>query len=60
MNIKVNMIRCKLCNEVIESRSTHDIKWCSCGAVGVDGGKDYLGRMGNEEDMQELSKYEDE
>lgn len=51
-----NTIRCKKCGNVIESTYAHDFKFCSCGAVAVDGGKDYLRRCGNQEDFQELSE----
>lgn len=37
-----NKIKCKKCGDIIESKSTNDYKKCSCGAVAVDGGKDYL------------------
>ncbi len=50
-----NRIKCKKCGDIIESKSTNDYKKCSCGAVTVDGGKDYLKRIGNEEDYKELS-----
>jgi len=56
--ILVNKIRCKKCNEVIESTHRHDFKFCKCGTVAVDGGKDYLRRCGNREDWEELSEYE--
>lgn len=56
--ILVNKIKCKKCNEIIESIHTHDFKFCSCGACAVDGGKDYLRRCGNREDWEELSEYE--
>jgi len=56
--ILVNKIRCKKCNEVIESTHRHDYRTCQCGAVSVDGGKDYLRRCGNREDWEELSEYE--
>lgn len=36
-------------------KSTNDLKRCSCGAVAVDGGKEYLKRLGNEKDYEELS-----
>ena len=52
--IKRNAIRCRICGEVIESTYTHDFKWCSCGAVAVDGGHEYLRRCGNMEDWDEL------
>jgi hypothetical protein len=38
--------------------SRHDFKFCKCGAVAVDGGKDYLRRVGNKDDYEELIEYE--
>jgi len=57
MRIKVNKIRCKKCGDVIESLHRHDFKFCKCGAVAVDGGKDYLRRLGNKEDWEDLSEH---
>lgn len=54
-----NAIKCNKCGDVIESVSVHDFQMCSCGACGVDGGHDYLRRMGNREDWEELSKIEE-
>ena len=54
-----NKIKCKKCGDIIESKSTNDYKKCSCGAVTVDGGKDYLKRIGNEKDYEELSEIKD-
>ena len=51
-----NRIRCKKCGEIIESHTVHEFKWCTCGAVAVDGGKDYLRRCGNREDYEDLSE----
>ena len=42
--IKINKIRCKRCGDIIESKTVHDFKFCKCGAVAVDGGKEYLRR----------------
>lgn len=50
-----NIIKCKKCGDITESKSTNDYKRCSCGAVAIDGGKDYLKRIGNEEDYEEMS-----
>lgn len=58
--IKVNKIRCKRCGDIIESTSVHDFKFCSCESVAVDGGKDYLRRCGNLEDIEDLSEYYEE
>ncbi len=56
--IKVNKIKCKKCGNIIESKTTNDLKRCSCGAVAVDGGKEYLKRIGNDEEYEELSIIE--
>lgn len=53
--IKVNKVKCKKCGNIIESKTTNDLKRCFCGAVAVDGGKEYLKRIGNDEDYEELS-----
>lgn len=37
-----NAIRCKKCGDIIESKTVHDFKFCSCGSCAVDGGHDYL------------------
>lgn len=57
--ITSNKIKCKKCGDIIESKSTNDYKRCSCGAVAIDGGKDYLKRIGNEKDYEELSEIKD-
>ena len=48
-----NKARCRKCGDTIESTFGHDFKWCSCGAIFVDGGKSYLRRGGNFEDFKE-------
>ena len=58
--IITNKIRCKKCGDIIESTHRHDFKFCKCGAVAVDGGKDYLRRCGNREVLVELSEYFDQ
>ncbi|MCI5703497.1 MAG: hypothetical protein MR265_05895 [Erysipelotrichaceae bacterium] len=50
-----NKIKCKKCGDIIESKGTNGYKKCSC--VAVDGGKDYLKRIGNEENYEELSEF---
>lgn len=57
-----NALRCKHCGDVIESKSVHDFKQCSCGAIFVDGGCEYLRRgfkTSPEEDLIDLSEYAD-
>lgn len=53
-----NAIRCKKCGDVIESKTVHDFKFCSCGSCAVDGGLEYLRRCGNLGDWEELSEVE--
>ena len=57
--ILVNKIRCKKCGDVIESKSVHDFKFCKCEAVAVDGGHDYLRRVGALEDLSVCETIED-
>ena len=53
--ILANKVRCKKCGDVIESKHRHDFVWCKCRAVAVDGGRDYLKRVGQAENIEELS-----
>jgi len=39
---KVTAVECAACGDWIYSRTRHDCHSCSCGAVTVDGGLDYL------------------
>ena len=58
--IKSNKARCRLCGDVIESKHRHDWQTCSCGAIFVDGGREYLRRGAKKfEDLEELSEYEE-
>ena len=55
-----NMIRCKLCGDIIESKHRHDYVECRCGACAVDGGHDYLRRCFKEKDCYiDLSETEE-
>jgi len=47
---------CRKCGDIIESKHVHDFVRCKCGAIAVDGGKDYLRRIGNLEDIEDLSE----
>lgn len=55
--IRTNKIKYKKCGVIIESTNVHDFKWCSCGRIAVDGGHEYLRRVGNKEDYEELSHF---
>jgi hypothetical protein len=66
--IKINRIKCLVCGDIITSVHRHDYNFCKCGAVAVDGGKDYLKRTFNGEERdrlghmpyEDLSEYEEE
>ena len=45
MKISVNQVQCKRCGSIIVSEHSHDLKWCKCRGVAVDGGRDYLKRL---------------
>lgn len=55
--IRTNRIKCKKCGDIIESYDVHDFKWCSCKSVAVDGGREYLRRLGSLEDYEKLSHH---
>lgn len=48
-----NQVRCLKCHDEIYSAHRHDFKWCSCGNIAVDGGMDYLRRVGASTDTYE-------
>lgn len=58
-SIKRNAIVCNKCETEIESKHRHDMKWCECKAVAVDGGTAYLRRIGNLEDFTDVSEVDD-
>lgn len=51
-----NAAQCLECEDIIESTHTHDFKYCSCGNIFVDGGKDYLRRGWGNGDWIDLSE----
>lgn len=60
--ISRNAIQCKHCGDIIESKSVHDFRMCSCGACFVDGGLEYCRRgfkTSPEDDFVDLSEYAD-
>ena len=40
-----NQIKCKWCGDTPYSTHRHDMKYCKCGKVAVDGGQEYLRRV---------------
>jgi len=39
--MKINAIKCLSCGDIIYSRARHDMRWCSCKMIAIDGGFDY-------------------
>ena len=56
IKIVSNKVRCNKCEDVIESNSVHDFKWCSCQAVAVDGGHEYLRRLGKKKILKSYQR----
>ena len=51
-------IKCRKCLDTIESKHQHDFKYCSCRAVGIDGGISAGNRiLGHLSDIEDKSKY---
>ncbi len=50
-----NAVNCLSCGDLIVSKHRHDFVNCTCGAVWVDGGQDYLRRVGDFENAVDLS-----
>ncbi len=42
VKLKVTALKCQLCGDVIYSRDRHDFRKCTCGAISIDGGFDYM------------------
>lgn len=56
MKIIKNRACCKNCGDIIESRHTHEMVWCSCQSIAVDGGHSYLRWMAKDlKDIKDLS-----
>jgi len=61
MKILSNQIHCLKCGDEPYSAHRHDFKYCKCGSVAVDGGMDYLRRVGDFSNCVDISiKIEDE
>jgi hypothetical protein len=47
MKILSNQVKCLKCEDEPFSAHRHDYKRCKCGAIAVDGGMDYMRRVGD-------------
>jgi hypothetical protein len=50
-----NAVNCLSCGDLIVSKHRHDFVTCTCGAVSVDGGQEYLRRVGDFANAVDLS-----
>jgi hypothetical protein len=44
-------VMCRKCLSVIQSLNVHDMTWCECQAIAIDGGDAYTRCMGDPEDF---------
>jgi hypothetical protein len=60
--VVINKAQCKLCGDIIESKSRHDYVRCGCGEIAVDGGTEYRKRSAKDlSNIIELSEvYQEE
>lgn len=56
--IRRNSAECLKCGDHIESKHVHDFRYCKCKSVAVDGGFDYIRRVGNPENYFDTSIWE--
>ena len=50
-----NQARCVQCGDEPYSAHRHDFQYCKCGAMAVDGGMEYLRRLGDPLDIVEMA-----
>lgn len=50
-----NSATCRKCKDFIFSRHVHDFVTCKCGAISVDGGQEYIRRVGDHADFIDSS-----
>lgn len=51
---RLNRAKCRKCGDIIESKHRHDLVWCSCKTIAVDGGSSYCRRGGSMKDCIEI------
>jgi len=55
--IRVSALKCIDCGDIVYSRARHDFRSCSCGAVSVDGGFEYMKISGDFTKMVSLHNF---
>jgi len=59
LRIIENIAKCRVCGDVIKSEQPElPYSFCTCGKVGVGGGKQSILRIGHHADIEELSQKE--
>lgn len=53
--IILNQVKCLKCGDEPFSKTVHDFKYCRCGNIAVDGGQEYLRRVGALDSYKDLS-----
>ena len=48
----VHPIQCRKCKSIIYSRATHDLRFCKCKSVAIDGGLEYRKITGQPKDIK--------
>lgn len=48
-------LKCPACKDIIYSNSRHDMEWCLCGQLYIDGGYDYI-HAGGRLDATEVTR----
>ena len=59
MAILKNKAQCAICEDILESKHVHDFRRCECGAIFVDGGREYIRRGGEFYNIIELSETDE-
>jgi hypothetical protein len=54
----IHALCCNICEETIVSKDLHDLQYCKCGSIGIDGGVEVGNRIiGNIYFMESRSMY---
>lgn len=55
-----NSAKCKKCHDEIESKGRWSFVTCKCGAISIDGGRDYQRWVGEIDNIEDTSILRDE
>ena len=47
-------LRCTKCIDIIYSHHRHDMRFCKCGLIAIDGGRDYTKITGELKNMEHI------